>query len=216
MSGTPCPLRAGEGAAPRQDEVLWCRLRERSTRVVPGTGKMIREQEHRVPEQSLTFTNHRMWRGSKDGSRLAAGLSRTAGTAHQVPPCYQPGHAGCLQPPSRGAGQGAGAGVRTPALAGTWHWEGSADGWTDGLQRQEMKPVHHASLLYKDAPLPEHVGGVRGHSLMLLLACREHTSRARGEVCTGTHAPWPPARTHRGPRPAVPADGESTEPARKW
>lgn len=169
-----------------------------------------------MPERSLTFTNHGVWWGGKDGSRLAAGLSHPAGTTQQVPLRCQPGHAACLQPPGRGAGQGAGAGVRTPALAGTRHWEGSAEGWTDGQQRWEMKPACHASRLCKDAPSPEHVRGVRGCSLTLPLTCRERTSRAGGEVCAGAHAPQPPARMHRGPRPTMPADGESTKPARKW
>lgn len=53
---------------------------------MPGAGKMIRAREHRVPEQSLTFTNHPVWRGGKDRSRLAAGLSHAAGMAQQVPP----------------------------------------------------------------------------------------------------------------------------------
>lgn len=139
------PAHSGgvEGAVPRQDEALRCCLREQSTRVVPGAGKMIREQEHRVPERSLTFTNHGVWWGGKDGSRLAAGLRHTAGTTQQVPLRCQAGHAACLQPPGRGAGQGAGAGVRTPALAGTWHWEGSAEGWTD---RQTAEVGNEACL----------------------------------------------------------------------
>lgn len=113
-------------------------------RAVPGAGRMIREQECRVPERSLTFTNHRVWQGGKDRSRLAGGLSCAAGTAQQVLPCCQPGHTGCPQPSSHKAGHGAGDAVRPPALTGTWHWEGSADRrW-----RQEMKPVlmPHCSL----------------------------------------------------------------------
>lgn len=89
---------------------------------------MIREWERRVPERSLTFTNHQVWWSGKDRSRLPAGLSHAAGMAQQVPPGCQPGQAERLQPPSHGAGQGEGAEVWPPALAGTWHWEVSADG----------------------------------------------------------------------------------------
>lgn len=89
-SGTLCLLGGSKGAIPRQDKALRCCLREQSTQVVPGSGKMIREQEHRVSEQPLTFTNHQVWRGGKDRSRLAAGLSHAAGTAQQVPQHCQP------------------------------------------------------------------------------------------------------------------------------
>lgn len=89
-SGTLRLLRGSAGAIPRQDKALQCCLREQSTQVVLGTGKMIREPEHRVPEQALTFTNHQVWRGRKDRSRLAAGLSHAAGTAQQVPLHCQP------------------------------------------------------------------------------------------------------------------------------
>lgn len=172
---------------------------------------MIREREHRVPERSLTFTNQRVWRGSKDRNRLAAGLSHAAGMAQQVIPQHcQPGHTGCPQPPSRESPQ--------PWQAPDTGKRPLTDRRTDSRGRtlQEMKPVHHALLLPNDASLPEHVRRVRGCSLTLLLACRERTSRAGGEACTGTRAPRPPARTHCGPHPAVPAEGESTEPARKW
>lgn len=128
-SGTLCLLRGGKGVIPRQDKALRCCLREQSTQVVPGTGKMIREQEHRVLERSLTFTNHQVWRGRKDRSRLAAGLSHTAGTAQQVPWHCQPQHAACQQLPSHGAGHG------WEPWYGPQPWQASwgefADGWTD-------------------------------------------------------------------------------------
>lgn len=70
-----------------------------------------------MPEQPLTFTNHRVWRGRKDRSRLAAGLSQAAGTAQQVPSTASPSTQQCQQLPSRGAGQGVPM-EQPPALAG--------------------------------------------------------------------------------------------------
>lgn len=205
LSRHPRLLGGHEGAVPGQDEALQHRLREQSTRVVPCTRKMIRERERRVSERSLTFTNHQVWRGSKDRSRLAAGLSRTAGTAQQVPPCCQPRHAASHSPPAVGQGreQELGYGPQSWQAPGTGKHL-LTDRWTDsrGRMLQGMKPVHHAFLLPKDESLLKHVRGVRGCSLMLLLVHRERTSRAGGEACASTHTPQPPARTHRGPRPA--------------
>lgn len=110
-------LGGSKGAIPKQDKALWCCLREQSIQVVPGTGKMIREQEHRVPEQSVTFTNHQVWRGRKDRSRLAAELSHAAGTAQQVPLHCQPSTQHASSSPAVGQGR-AGAMVQPPALAG--------------------------------------------------------------------------------------------------
>lgn len=196
---TDCLLKRAKGAVSRQDEALWCCLTEQSTRVVPSTRRMIREQEHWVPEQSLTFTNHRVWRGGKDRSRLAARLSHAAGTAQQVPLHCQPRHAVCPQPPSRGAGQAARARVRPPALVLVTEQAPrtgkcpSTEEQTDSRGRtlQEMKPVHHTLLLAKDVSSSEQVTGVRGRSLMLLLACQQHVSRARREKHMSTHTPQP-------------------------
>lgn len=85
----PAPLPA-PGDAREQEEALPRCSREQGTGVAPGAGTMIGEPERGVPARSLTFTNHRVWRGGKDWSRLAAGLGCAAGTAQQVPLCPQP------------------------------------------------------------------------------------------------------------------------------
>lgn len=190
-SGTLPLLRGSKGAIPREDKALQCCLREQSTQVVPGTGKMIREQEHRVLEQSLTFTNHRVWQGRKDRSRLAARLSHTTRQAQQVPQHCQPSTQSASSSPAVGQGRaasGSHGGVPSP---GRHPGEGLL---MDGQRTGKMTPVHHISLLSKDTLLPEQVRGVCG--------------------CSLTPQPW--ARTHRGPCHAALPDGESTEPARKW